>query len=148
MDDKVVPSLFKRVGEEAYARKLGMRLVELERGRAVVEMKAGEDTANIFGIIHEGAIFSLIDEAFQASCNSHGRIAVALNMTITYHQLPEIKSKLRAESIEIHRSQKTASYEISVKDEKSNPIASCIALAYRKKDRLPFLVSSQKVRYS
>jgi acyl-CoA thioesterase len=148
MDDKVVPSLFKRVGEEAYARKLGMRLVELERGRAVVEMKAGEDTANIFGIIHEGAIFSLIDEAFQASCNSHGRIAVALNMTITYHQLPEIKSKLRAESIEIHRSQKTASYEISVKDEKNNPIASCIALAYRKKDRLPFLVSSQKARYS
>jgi acyl-CoA thioesterase len=142
MDDKVVASIFKRVGEEAYARKLGMRLVELEGGRAVVEMKAGEDTTNILGMVHGGAIFSLIDEAFQASCNSHGRIAVALNVTITYHQPPEINSKLRAESREIHRSQKTASYEISVKDEKNTLIASCNALAYRKKDRLPFLSPS------
>ena len=142
MDDPVVASLFERVGEEAYAQKLGMRLLELERGRAVGEMKAGEDTTNILGMIHGGAIFSLIDEAFQTSCNSHGTIAVALNMTITYHQPPKLKSTLRAESIEIHRSQKTASYEISVKDEKNALIASCIALAYRKKDRLPFLSSS------
>jgi len=142
MDDPVVVSLFERVGEEAYAQKLGMRLLELERGRAVVEMKAGEETTNILGMIHGGAIFSLIDEAFQTSCNSHGTIAVALNMTITYHQPPKLKSTLRAESIEIHRSQKIASYEISVKDEKNALIASCIALAYRKKDRLPFLSSS------
>jgi acyl-CoA thioesterase len=142
MDDKVVASIFKRVEQEEYASKLGMRLVELERGRAVVEMKAREDTTNILGMIHGGAIFSLIDEAFQASCNSHGRIAVALNVTITYHQPPEIKSKLRAESKEIHRTQKTASYEISVKDEKNALIASCSALAYRKKDRLPFLTPS------
>lgn len=141
MDDPVVASLFERVGEEAYAQKLGMRLVELERGRSVVEMKAGEDTTNILGMIHGGAIFSLIDEAFQTSCNSHGTIAVALNMTITYHQAPKLKSILRAESIEIHRSQKTASYEIRVKDEKNALIASCNALAYRKKDRLPFLPS-------
>ena len=148
MDDKVIASIFKRVGQEPYARKLGMRLVELEQGRAVVEMEAREDTTNIFGMIHGGAIFSLIDEAFQASCNSHGTIAVALNVTITYHQPPDIKSTLWAESREIHRSQKTASYEISVKDEKDTLIASCIALAYRKKERLPFLTDSKKVRQS
>ncbi len=145
MDDQVVASIFKSVEKEAYAGKLGIQLVELERGRAVVEMKAGEDTTNILGMVHGGAIFSLIDEAFQASCNSHGRIAVALNVTITFHQAPEVKSRLRAESSEIHRSQKTASYEINVKDEKNVLIASCIALAYRKKDRLPFLSSSREV---
>jgi acyl-CoA thioesterase len=90
---------------------------------------------------HGGVIFSLIDEAFQVSCNSHGTIAVALNVSVTYHQSPERDATLRAESIEIHRSNKTATYDIRVADNKGNLIASCRALAYRKKNKLPFLDS-------
>jgi acyl-CoA thioesterase len=136
---KVIASISRRVEKEAYARKLGMRLVELKPGRAIVEMDPADDDTNIFGMIHGGAIFSLIDEAFQASCNSHGLVAVALNMTVTYHQPPEKNSRLRAESKEIHRSQKTGTYAIRVTDDKDNLIASCLALAYRKTATLPFL---------
>ena len=139
MENRIIASMIKRVENEAYARKLGMRLVELEPGYAVVEMAPQEDTVNIFGMIHGGAIFSLIDEAFQASCNSHGTIAVALSMTINYHHPPDRKSILRAESKEIHRSQKTATYDIRVTGENNTLIASCLALAYRKRERLPFL---------
>ncbi|MBW1705872.1 MAG: PaaI family thioesterase [Deltaproteobacteria bacterium] len=139
MNDEVLSSICKRVADEAFARKLGMRLVELEPGHAIVEMAPQEDTTNIFGMTHGGAIFSLIDEAFQLSCNSHGTVAVALNMTITYHQPPDRMSILRAESTEIHLSLKTATYEIKVTDENGALISSCQALAYRKGIRLPFL---------
>ena len=139
MADEVLSSIFKRVASEAFARKLGMRLVKLEPGYAIVEMVPQEDTTNIFGMTHGGAIFSLIDEAFQLSCNSHGTVAVALNMTVTYHQPPDRKSILRAESKEIHLSSKTATYEIKVTDENDALISSCQALAYRKGLRLPFL---------
>lgn len=139
MDDKVISGIFRWVEKESYAQKLGLSLIELEPGYAVVEMVSREDNMNIFGMTHGGAIFSLIDEAFQASCNAHGRIAVALNMTITYHRPPHRKSKLRAESREIHRSNKTGTYEIKVRDENNVLIASCLALAYRKRERLPFL---------
>ena len=140
MDEKkVLTSISRRVENEAYARKLGIRLVELNPGHAIVEMDFSEDDTNIFGMIHGGAIFSLIDEAFQVSCNSHGRVAVALNVTVTYHQPPDKHSKLRAESKEVHRSQKTGTYDIRVTDEKNNLIASCLALAYRKNVLLPFL---------
>jgi len=139
MDNKITDAIRSMVENEPYALKLGMRLVELEPGRAVVEMDPQEDTGNIFGMTHGGAIFSLIDEAFQVSCNSYGTVAVALNMTVTYHQSPDRESRLRAESREIHRSNKTATYEIRVMDEKDSLIASCQALAYRKRDRLPFL---------
>ena len=139
MDDNVIGSIFRNVENEPYARKLGMRLVELERGRAVVEMRHQEDTTNILGMVHGGAIFSLIDEAFQVSSNSYGNVAVALSVTVAYHNAPENKGILRAESRETHCSQKTATYEIRVKDENNVLIASCKALAYRKKDRLPFL---------
>jgi len=129
---------------EPYARKLGMRLISVEPGRAVVEMGMEEDMTNIFGMIHGGAIFSLVDEAFQASCNSHGQVAVALNVTLTYHRAPQVGCKLVAESREVHCSKKTGTYQIRVTDENGNLIASCLALAYRKGDRLPFLDQGEK----
>ncbi len=139
MDDRVISSIVKQVEKERYARKMGLRLITLEPGHAIVEMDPQEDLTNIFGMAHGGAIFSLIDEAFEVSCNAYGTVAVALSMTITYHRAPDQKSKLRAESVEIHRSAKTGTYEIKVMDERNALIASCTALAYRKKEKLPFL---------
>jgi acyl-CoA thioesterase len=139
MADNVISCISKEVEKESYALKLGMRLVETEPGRAVVEMDPQKDNENIFGMIHGGAIFSLIDEAFQISCNSHGTVAVALNMTVTYHQAPGGDAVLRAESIELHRTRRTGTYEIKVRDEQDTLIASCMALAYRKGVELPFL---------
>jgi acyl-CoA thioesterase len=139
MDEEVRASIFGRVAKEGYATKLGMKLTGLTAGYATVEMVPQENDINIFGMVHGGAIFSLMDEAFQVSCNSHGTVAVALCVNVVYHHPPEAGCKLWAESREIHRSQKTATYEIRVKDENDLLIASCQALAYRKKDKLPFL---------
>lgn len=139
MDEKIISEVAERIESEPYALKLGMRLLELEPGRALVEMPVHEEMNNIFGMIHGGAIFSLIDEAFQASCNSHGTVALALNVTVTYHQPPPNKGVLRAESVELHRSKRTATYEIRVTDDEENLIASCLALAYRKEVQLPFI---------
>ena len=139
MADSVISAMKRQVEKERFAKKMGLCLVELSPGHAVVEMRFQEDNANIFGMTHGGAIFSLIDEAFQVSCNSHGTVAVALNMTITYHRAPDKGCILRAESAEIHRSRKTGTYDIKVRDEQNNLIASCMAVAYRKSDKLPFL---------
>jgi len=137
MDD--ISAIEKQVEKEPFARKLGLRLIELAPGHAIVEMDPQEDLTNIFGMTHGGAVFSLIDEAFEVSCNAHGTVAVALSMTVTYHRAPDQKSRLRAESVEIHRSARTGTYEIKVTDEHNALIASCTALAYRKKDKLPFI---------
>lgn len=139
MEENILKSLSERIKIEPYARKLGIRLVDLRQGFAVVEMESREDMDNVFGMTHGGAIFSLIDEAFQLSCNSYGTVALALNVNVTYHRSPERMSRLRAASEEIHRSGKTATYRITVTDEKGNIIASCMALAYRKSEKLPFL---------
>jgi len=139
MGDKVLSSVFSRIADKGFAGKLGLKLIELTPGHAIVEMTPGKDDINIFGTVHGGAIFSLIDEAFQMSCNSHGTVAVALSVNVVYHNPAMKEQKLRAESSEIHRSQKIATYEICVRDEKDVLIASCQAVAYRKKEPLPFL---------
>jgi acyl-CoA thioesterase len=139
VNKEVENAIRQQVAKEPYARKLGLEVVKLEPGYAIVEMALDGNMANIFDMTHGGAIFSLIDEAFEISCNSHGTVAVALSMTVTYHNTPTKVGVLRAESKEIYRSRKTATYDIKVTENQNTLIASCQALAYRKQEKLPFL---------
>jgi len=139
MDKNVKDAFFKQVEKEPFAQKFGIKLLEIDAGYSKVEMKFTPDMENILGMAHGGAIFALIDEAFETASNSHGTIAVALNMNITYVSSPSSGSKLIAEAREFSRTQKTASYDIKVFDNENNLIASCQALVYRRGTPLPFL---------
>jgi acyl-CoA thioesterase len=141
MDPKIKEAIFQKAAEEPFGRKFGLRLVELEDGCSRVEMTATADMNNIFDQTHGGAIFALIDEAFQTACNSHGTLAVALNLSITYVAPAILGSRLTAEAREYSRTRKTASYEIKVTDDQGSLLAVCQALAYRKGIPLPFLSS-------
>ncbi|MCX7965765.1 MAG: PaaI family thioesterase [Syntrophorhabdaceae bacterium] len=138
MDNEKRSIYFKKVEEEPFARLLGIRLVDVNDGYALCEMKYTDEMDNLYQNAHGGAIFSLIDEAFEVSSNSHDRIAVALNMNITYMRPPKKGSILKAESKEINRTRRTASYNITVTDEE-NLIATCQALVYIKDQEIPFL---------
>lgn len=135
MDEKVRSFLMEKVNQEPYARHLGLRLVAMDTGYALVEMIFDASKQNIFGLAHGGAVFSLIDEAFEIASNSHGIMAVALNMNVTYMAAPRLGTTLRAEAIEVHRTLRTASYQIRVTDLDGTLIAMCQALVYRKKDK-------------
>ena len=138
MED-VLEGITKRVNEEPFARHVGMTLKDIGPGHSVVEMILRPEMENILGMAHGGAIFSLIDEAFETASNSHGTIAVALNMNITYISSPPMGSLLRAEAREISLTRRTASYLINVTDTQDQLVATCQALVYRKDEKLPFL---------
>ncbi len=139
LEDRIFSAILRQVENEPYARKLGLRLRKIDRGYALVEMTMTEDVENIFGRAHGGAIFSLIDEAFQTASNSHGTVSVALQVSISYLKPPAAGSTLFAEAKEVNRSRSIGHYEISVRDEKNDLIATSLAMAYRKKEPLPFL---------
>jgi acyl-CoA thioesterase len=138
MDEGTRQAFMKKVTEEPFAKFLDIRLVDVGEGYAFCEMMYGEEMDNIHGTAHGGAVFSLIDEAFEISSNSHGTTAVALNMNITYVKPAKKNSMLQAESREMNRGRKTATYQITVRDGEGL-VALCQALVYRKKDKLAFL---------
>ncbi|MBI5582885.1 MAG: hotdog fold thioesterase [Deltaproteobacteria bacterium] len=141
MDPKIKEAIFQKAAAEPFGRKFGLQLTDLEDGYSRVEMTLTPDMNNIFDLTHGGAIFALIDEAFQTACNSHGTMAVALSMSLTYIAPPRAGSRLTAEAREYSRTRKTATYEIKVSDAEGSLIAVCQALAYRKGIPLPFLPS-------
>ena len=140
MESAVREAIYNAVEKEPFARALNMELVELELGYSAVEMIYNPSTMdNIYDRAHGGAIFGLIDEAFEAACQTHGTIAVALNVNVTYVSSPEPGRLLRAEAKEVTRTKKTASYDIRVTEKKGRLIATCQALAYRTGKPIPFL---------
>ncbi len=139
MDSSLKEAIFKKVETEPFAKKFGIRLIDLEEGYSKVEMELTHDMENLFGMAHGGALFALIDEAFETASNSHGTLAVALNMNITYISPPSQASRLIAEAREISRTQRTAVYDIKLFDDQTHLIACCEALVYRKGVPLPFL---------
>lgn len=139
MDNKVFDAIFRKVENEPYANKLGMRLLKLDYGYSLVEMHFGQDVTNIFDMPHGGAIFSLVDEAFETASNSHGTVAVALNMNISYLKSPSVGDTLYAEAKEISKSNRMSNYNIEVKSNRGELIAVCQTIAYRKREMLPFV---------
>ncbi|MGD8250706.1 MAG: PaaI family thioesterase [Desulfobacterales bacterium] len=113
---------------------------ELDDWRSAVEMIYDPDRmANLFGRIHGGAVFALIDEAFETACQTDGTVTVALNVNTTYIAAPDQRTRLRAEARRVAGTRKTATFDIRVTDDQNRLIATCQALAYRTGTPLPFM---------
>ena len=140
MDPQVKNAIYTAVKTEPFARALKMELITLELGYSHVEMDYDPDSMdNIYQRAHGGAIFGLIDEAFETACQTHGAIAVALNVNVTYVASPPPNVRLRAVAQEVSLTKKTASYDIKVTVDGEQLIATCQALAYRTGKPLPWL---------
>ena len=139
MDEKLRQAIINASASEPFARHMGLHLTDLGPGFSVVEMDyQPERLDNIYQRAHGGAIYGLIDEAFQTACQTHGAIAVALNVNVSYVTSPEPGVRLRAEARETSRSKKIAHYDITVTDENANLIATCRAIAFRTGKPIPF----------
>jgi len=130
----------ERSRAEPYGRLLHMEVVEVGPGRSLVRMRVRPELENIFGSTHGGALFSLIDEAFQLACNTHGVLSVALNVSVTYVAAPKADALLEASAKEVHKTNRTASYFCEIRElAEDKLIATAQALAYRTGKGLDFI---------
>jgi acyl-CoA thioesterase len=140
MDPKVKQAIEQAVRREPFAQALQMELLELAEGYSVVSMVYDpEKMDNLFARAHGGAIFALIDEAFETAGQTEGTVAVALNVNVTYVSSPEPGVRLQAEARRISRTRKTASFDIKITDQNGQIISLCQALAFNTGKPLPFL---------
>ena len=142
MGKDILELIRKNVEKEPYVKLFGMKVLELSEGYSKVRMKAKKDHLNLHRTTHGGAIFSLIDVAFGSAANSYGNIAVAINLNINYSRPSNPGDILTAEATEVSRGRTVGTYNIQVKNEKGKVVASSQAIAFIKKEKLPFLNAS------
>ena len=139
MHDDALKLLKVLCTKEPFPRLLGLEVLEIKPGYARVTMSFRPEMQNIFGMLHGGAIFSLLDEAFQLACNSRGEVAVAQQVNTYFVAPARPGARLIAEARELNATRKTALYEIRVFEKTGERLlATAQALAYRKGGALPF----------
>lgn len=127
--------LQKFVDADRFAQHLGIEMLEWSPGKAKARMTLQSQHLNSAGTVHGGAIFSLADAVFSVASNSHGTLAMAINVSISYFKAARTGT-LIAEGREVSINPKLATYIIDVKDEAGNAIALFQGTVYRKKDML------------
>jgi acyl-CoA thioesterase len=70
--------------DRASTELLGMQVVEMSEGHAVVTMEVRDDMLNGHRIAHGGLVFTLADTAFAMACNEEGSVTVSSGAEITY----------------------------------------------------------------
>ena len=118
--------------KDTYAHKLGIEIIEAEKGRSHVTMPLNRDTANALGNVHGGAIFSIADFAFATACNSEGVLSVAIESSIQYLAPCLSEGRLEAKGMKIGETRRLGFYRIEVFPPDGEVIAVIQAISYKK----------------
>ena len=121
---------------DRFAERTNVELLSVSPGHATAKMVLQPHHLNGLGSAQGGAIFTLADYAFAAAANSHGTVAVAINVSITFMKAGQTGT-LWAEGKEVSRNFKLGSYTVEVKDDQGELVALFQGLAYRKSEKIP-----------
>ncbi|WP_112248684.1 hydroxyphenylacetyl-CoA thioesterase PaaI [Kribbella monticola] len=101
--------------DDSASASLGMRLVRVGEGTAVLEMPVREDMVNGHGIAHGGFVFTLADSAFAFACNSRNQVTVAQGADIVFVAPAQRGDLLVAEARERASYGRNGIYDVTVR---------------------------------
>jgi len=105
------------------SKALGMRIVEVGPGRAVLEMKVLESMVNGHDLCHGGLIATLADSAFAFACNSYNELTVASGFSIDILAPGKLGDVLTARCSEVSKSGRTGVYDAVVTNQRGERVA-------------------------
>jgi acyl-CoA thioesterase len=109
--DRVVSEM---LAKDAFSRWLGITLVEVRPRRVTVRMTVRDDMLNGFGLCHGGVTFSLADSVLAFVSNTHGRLTVSIENSITYPQRISAGDILTAVAEEESATNRLGFYRVTV----------------------------------
>ena len=100
------------LARDQFTKWLGLQVDKIDLGYCKLHYTVKEEMLNGFSFVHGGILFSAADSAFAFACNSHGRITVALDVTITFTRPARAGEVLTVEAQELYLGNKTGVYDI------------------------------------
>ena len=109
--------------DDATSRELGLTLVSVEVGQAVLAMTVGPGMVNWHDTCHGGFVYLLADTAFGYACNSRNQRMVAQYCTISYLNPAKRGERLIAQATDRQLEGRSGIYDVSVKRADGTAIA-------------------------
>jgi acyl-CoA thioesterase len=98
------------------SRDLGMELLDVGDGSAIVRMTVTRSMINGHGIAHGGYVFLLADTAFACACNSRGVETVAAGADISFVAPVHVGAVLVATAAERAAFGRSGIYDVTVRN--------------------------------
>lgn len=135
--DMKQPDLAKAVvdrmmSQDWFSQWLGIEVVNIGPGTCTLRMTVRKEMLNGFQISHGGITYSLSDSALAFASNSHGRMAVSVETSISHLAAVKDGDVLTAFAIEKSISNKIGVYEVVVTNQENITVALFKGTVYRK----------------
>ena len=105
------------------SRWLGLQILEVAPGRAVLAMTVRHEMLNGHDICHGGLITTLADSAFAYACNSYNELTVASGFAVDLLAPSRMGDVLTATCIEVSKAGRTGVYDCEVNNQNGQRIA-------------------------
>ena len=115
------------------SRSLGIEIKKIKAGYAELSMTVAKWMLNGASVCHGGLIFALADTAMAFASNSRNDNMLAINASIEFVAAGKAGETLQAVAVEMHQAGRTATYQVSVRDESEQLIAQFLGRTYRVK---------------
>ncbi|MGH7561657.1 MAG: PaaI family thioesterase [Gemmatimonadales bacterium] len=125
--ERVVSGMLAR---DEFSRWLGLEAVEVEPARCVCRMTVREEMVNGLGVAHGAIVFALADSAFAFACNTHGRVTVSIENSITYPAAIQVGETLTAVAEREAGSRRLGYYRVVVTSQEGRTVALFRGTAY------------------
>jgi acyl-CoA thioesterase len=126
--DAVVAAMWPR---DQTALALGMALVRIQPGYALLRMPVRADMLNGHQMCHGGMLFTLADSAFAYACNSYNKNTVASACHIDFVAPAKAGDVLEAEAVERSLSGRTGVYDVTLRQRDGKIVALFRGKSYR-----------------
>lgn len=102
---------------------LGMQILEVTPGRAVLRMAVRDEFLNGHDICHGGLITTLADSAFAFACNSYNELTVASGFAVDLLAPGRLGDVLTATCHEVSKAGRTGVYDCEVRNQRGERVA-------------------------
>jgi len=121
---------------DRFAALTGVEIIEAGAGYCKAMLVIEDKHLNAANVVQGGAVFTLADLAFGVAANSHGQLALAINVNISYLS-GKSNGTLYATATEVGDPKRLGAYDVMVTDEQDNLVARFNGMVYRKNQSLP-----------
>ena len=116
--------------DDRASRSLGMQVLAVAPGSATLTMTVREDMLNGHDICHGGLVTMLADSAFAYACNAYNEVTVASGFDVNLIAAAHLGDVLTAVAEELSKSGRTGVYDITVRNQRGEPMAAFRGRSY------------------
>lgn len=122
----------RMMSQDWFSQWLGIDVLNIAPGTCTLQMTVKKEMLNGFAIAHGGITYSLSDSALAFASNSHGKMAVSVETSISHLAAVKEGDVLTAIANERSCSNKIGVYEVVVTNQTNATVALFKGTVYRK----------------